>query len=130
METIATRIIQIVDATCGNKSEFARRINLTPAYISKLDKQPDCVPSERTISDICREFNVSEKWLRTGEGEMFKPRSRESEIAAFIGQTMKGDNGDFRRRFVTVLSRLNTEQWELLEQIAVGLVDEMKKADQ
>lgn len=29
------------------------------------------VPSARTIADICREFNVSETWLRTGEGEMF-----------------------------------------------------------
>ena len=28
-------------------------------------------PSDRTIADICREFNVNENWLRTGEGKMF-----------------------------------------------------------
>ena len=28
-------------------------------------------PSDRTITDICREFNVNENWLRTGEGKMF-----------------------------------------------------------
>ena len=30
-------------------------------------------PSAPVISLICREFNVNEKWLRTGEGEMFNP---------------------------------------------------------
>ena len=60
LETISQRIIKIVNALGGNKSEFARRINLTPAYISKLDKKPDMIPSDRTITDICREFNVSD----------------------------------------------------------------------
>ena len=79
METISQRIIKIVNALGGNKSEFARRINLTPAYISKLDKKPDMIPSDRTITDICREFNVSEHWLRTGEGDI-----QLSEDADFI----------------------------------------------
>lgn len=69
MGTVAERIIQTVDALGISKSEFARKINVTPAYISKLGKFPDSVPSDRTIADICREFGVSEVWLRTGEGE-------------------------------------------------------------
>lgn len=71
MDTVATRIMQIVDSIGGNKSEFARRINVTPAYISKLSKEPERAPSERTLQDICREFKVSYQWLTTGEGEMF-----------------------------------------------------------
>lgn len=27
--------------------------------------------TDRILYDICREFNVNEFWLRTGEGEMF-----------------------------------------------------------
>lgn len=27
--------------------------------------------TDRTIADICREFNVHEKWLRSGAGEVF-----------------------------------------------------------
>lgn len=80
METISQRIIKIVNALGGNKSEFARRINLTPAYISKLDKKPDMIPSDRTITDICREFNVSEHWLRTGEGDMFIQLSEDADF--------------------------------------------------
>lgn len=73
MDSIASRIIKIAEDNHLNKSEFARRINVTPAYISKLSKQPDSVPSDRTISDICRVFNINEEWLRTGSGSMYLP---------------------------------------------------------
>jgi len=39
--------------------------------------------SEQTIKAICREFNVSETWLRTGEGEMFKPNPNDA-LSKFI----------------------------------------------
>ena len=32
------------------------------------------VPSNSTIQNICKTFNVNEQWLRTGEGEMFAPK--------------------------------------------------------
>lgn len=52
------------------QEKFADRIGLTRNFVWMIEKG-DRVPSDRTISDICREFNVSETWLRTGEGEMF-----------------------------------------------------------
>lgn len=33
------------------------------------------IPSDSTVKFICYKFNVNETWLRTGEGEMFKPES-------------------------------------------------------
>lgn len=126
METISTRIMQVVEANGGNKSEFARRLNVTPAYISKLCKNANSVPSDRTISDICHEFNVNELWLRTGEGEMFVKLSRNQEISSFMGAILKGDP-DFRARLITALSRLTPEQWKQLEGIADTLVAEMQK---
>lgn len=30
-------------------------------------------PVDSVVALICREFNVNEEWLRTGEGEMFNP---------------------------------------------------------
>ena len=128
METISTRIMQVVEANGGNKSEFARRLNVTPADISKLCKNANSVPSDRTISDICHEFNVNELWLRTGEGEMFVKLSRNQEISSFMGAILKGDP-DFRARLITALSRLTPEQWKQLEGIADTLVAEMQKKE-
>ena len=103
---IAARIIEVVDALGGNKSEFARQIDVTPAYISKLSKQPDeCRPSNLVISRICKEFGVSEDWLINGDGEMFIPTTRSQEIADFVGNILKGEEDNFKRRFVAMLSR-------------------------
>ena len=128
METISTRIMQVVEANGGNKSEFARRLNVTPAYISKLCKNANSVPSDRTISDACHEFNVNELWLRTGEGEMFVKLSRSEEISSFMGDILTGEP-DFRARLITALSRLTAEQWKQLEGIADTLIAEMQKKE-
>lgn len=92
METIGTRMMQAIDALGVNKSEFARKINVTPAYISKLSKRLESVPSDRTIADICREFGVSETWLRTGEGEMFLPVDADEELAQVLAEIKLSDD--------------------------------------
>ena len=52
------------------------------------------VPSDRSSWDICRIYNVNEVWLRTGEGDMFVPRTRHDELAAYMGQIMGGKCSD------------------------------------
>lgn len=106
---------------------FAKKLNVSQSFISRL-ASGEKTPSERTISDICREFRVDEHWLRTGEGEMFRPRSRSEELAAFFGDLL-ADTPDFRHSLITVLSRMSPEEWAILEKKAWELVDEMKKTD-
>lgn len=116
------RIDALIKALGMKKTEFAKRLNLSQPFVSELCSGRSC-PSDRTISDICREFDVNETWLRTGEGEMFIEKSREEEIAAFIGNILKGEP-DFRRRLVSVLARLSVEEWQMLEQMAKQLNEE------
>lgn len=126
MGTVAERIIQAVDALGISKSEFARKINVTPAYISKLGKFPDSVPSDRTITDICREFNVSEVWLRDGKEPMFHPKSRNEELFEFATKVADGDPGSIQAQLLAVMARLTDEQWEVLAQVAEEFVEETK----
>lgn len=121
------RIEQLISREGMTKSAFAARLNVSPAFVTQLCNGVK-LPSDRTISDICREFRVNENWLRTGEGEMMQPINRDAEIAAFMGDVLRGENEDFRRRLVAALSKLSVEEWELLESLALKLVDENKKS--
>ena len=79
-------------------------------------------PSDPAIKSICREFDINETWLRTGDGEMFIQRSRDDELAAFMNELLTEESADFRRRLVTALSRLKPEQWDALETVALELM--------
>lgn len=69
------------------------------------------------VNNICKEFHVSETWLRTGEGEMFLELSRSDEIAAFVDGVLHDESADFKRRLIAALSHLDAAGWEALEQL-------------
>lgn len=53
-----------------NQEAFASKIGLIRSTISNIETGNRNL-TDRVISDICREFNVNEEWLRNGIGEMF-----------------------------------------------------------
>ena len=81
-----SRIKKIRKALDMSQANFASSINLQRNSLSLIENGARN-PSDRTISDICRVHHVSEKWLRTGEGEMFEaqPSSAIDELAAAYG---------------------------------------------
>lgn len=103
------------------QQEFADRIGISRGNIATYETREGS-PGNSVINLICREFNVSETWLRTGEGEMFMERTRDDELAAFMNELLAEESADFRRRLVTALSRLKPEQWEALEAVALELM--------
>ena len=114
------RISSVIETLGMKKTAFAERLNVSQAFVSQLCsgvKQP----SDRTISDICREFNVNEEWLRNGTGEMFAEKTIDQELSEFAADLMADEEDSFKRRLIRALSKLNEEQWEVLEQIAKDL---------
>ena len=120
-----TRISEIVAKLWITKTEFAKRLGISQAYVSQLCSGVK-VPSDRTIADICREFGCNEVWLRTGEGEPFQQRTREEEIMRFAVQTVKGSD-EFRKALVAMLAKLEPEDWVNLSKIYDKLSAEYTK---
>ena len=118
-ETLSERIGLVIQALGMRKTAFAEKLGVTQAFISRITTGVGR-PSDRTISDICRLFNVSEIWLRTGEGEMFSKKSKEEEIGAFLGDVISG-NDDFKQAFIATLANLTDSEWQLLQNIMFGV---------
>ena len=123
METINQRIDFLIKSLGVTKTKFSESIHVSSQFISSLcsgAKQP----SDRTIADICREYGVSETWLRTGEGEMRQKLTRNQEIAEFMGVVMHDPDDAPRKRFVSIISKLSADEWQLLAEIAKKMAED------
>ena len=108
------------------QQKFADAIGLKRNSVAQIELG-DRSPSNSVINNICKTFNVNEKWLRTGDGEMFLPQNRHDEIAAFMRDLTYLEDGDFKVRLISVLSRLDEDGWKLLEEMAQQLRTEEGK---
>ena len=66
------RIRKLRKALDLTQAEFAEKIGSTANVLTHYETGRRN-PSSSVINNICKTFNVSETWLRTGEGEMFTP---------------------------------------------------------
>ena len=123
---MGNRIKELRQALGLTQQEFADRIGVKRGAIANYE-------IGRNASDtalICREFGVSERWLRTGEGEMFVQISRDKEVMRFVGEVMRGEEDTFRRRFLLALARLPEERWADIEDFARQITAENVKEEQ
>ena len=118
--TIGERVKELRKQVNLTQQAFADRLNLKRNTVGSYEVNV-VEPSDRTISDICREFNVNETWLRTGEGEMFNQITRSEKITRFLTEITEDEGDDFKRRFVEMLAELEPEDWKLLERMAEKL---------
>lgn len=72
-------------------------------------------PSDAVISLICTKFNVNERWLRDGAGEMFIKMSKDDQIAEFVGNLLRDEEDSFKRRLISGLAALDDNGWDVLE---------------
>ena len=112
--------IKEVRKTAGlTQQEFADRLGIKRGTVANYELGRN-EPIDAVISLICREFQVSEVWLRTGAGEMFPSLSEDEHLARFFGQiSFEGDT--FRRRFLLTLSRMSDEEWSALETVVQAI---------
>lgn len=113
--TKGERVKEIRKAVHKNQTDFAKTLSVSRSAICKMESGENS-PSEQTIKLICREFNVNEDWLRNGTGEMFIQLDEDEQISSFFHDLLQEEKGSFKRQFVTALSHLDDNGWNLLNQ--------------
>lgn len=95
---------------------FGKRLGVSEGAVSNIEKGNRNV-TEQMIKSICREFGVSEEWLRTGEGEMFVPVTADDEFAMIVGEIMISDDAAFKAAIVEAWKRpeLRKLVWEYMK---------------
>jgi transcriptional regulator with XRE-family HTH domain len=124
---IGDRIKELRKSLNMTQTDFAEKLRSAQNTITGYENGRRS-PSNQMIDLMCREFNVNEEWLRTGNGEMFLSLDRDDELAIWAGSLLKesGIDNQFMKQFVHMLSKLNTEDWSVIEKMARLLSEEKK----
>ena len=110
------RIKQIRKHYNLNQEDFGKRIGAKQSTVTAYECG-NRVPMDVTITSICREFGVNEEWLRTGEGEMFMPKSRGQEIGEIVKAAAQHDPETAAKFFSSLLEEMSDAEIVLMYEI-------------
>lgn len=105
------------------QQEFADKIGVKRNTIAQYESGRNA-PIDAVVTLICRTYGVNETWLRTGEGEMFQPKSRNDELLDYARRIAEGNPSSIQAKILTAMTRLTDAQWEVLAQVAEQFVAE------
>lgn len=108
-----------------SQTKFAEKLKISRSAMSKLESGEN-TPSEQTISLICKEFNVREEWLRTGNGEMYN--EKDGTFTGLLAELEETDD-EFIKSLITVYMGLDEDSKQALRKIADGMAEKYKKQD-
>lgn len=118
MQTISERIAWCIQDSGLTKTDFAKRINVDQSFVSRLCSGKKN-PSDRTIADICREFRVSETWLRTGQGEPYIQEDRDQEFLR-IQEEINLSDDDLIKRIIKAYWNLDETEKAAIRKLIDG----------
>lgn len=110
------RIKSLRKSLSMTQEEFSKQIGLSRNFIAQVEIGTK-TPSDRTISDICRQFKVSEEWLRNGTGEMFTQKTKDDEISDMLADVQNLEDDEFKYRLISALAQLDENGWDCLEKL-------------
>lgn len=81
-------------------------------------------PIDGIVFSICREFNVNEEWLRTGEGEMFE---KKNNAAVAKAAQLLGKKDPIFEAFVETYADLSPSDRDILLKTSMKFLKSLEK---
>ena len=108
------------------QTEFGERIGVKGNTITGYENGTR-IPSDAIILSICREFNVNEDWLRTGQGEKYLRLSRKETVAAYVGKILGSKVTPLEETLIEFMAETSPQEWEELACIINRFTEKMQK---
>jgi transcriptional regulator with XRE-family HTH domain len=124
---MGSRLIQLRKELHLTQQAFADRIGCSRAAITNYEIERS-IPLDPIIAAICREFSVSESWLRHGEGSMFLPQTADQEMSMLFGRMIKNRDTD-RERLVHMLLKLSDDEISFVREKVLQLAAMFEKKE-
>lgn len=109
-----------------NQQDFADKIGLTKNYVSLMETGARS-PSDRTISDICRIFDIQEEWLRHGLEPMQAAKTKEEEISELVGSALSGPS-EFKKAVIRMICTRSDAELKALEDALRAVYEGIEKS--
>ena len=110
--------------------KFGERIGVTRTAISNIESGNRGV-TDQMFKSICREFNINEEYLRTGEGKMFREIPEEDEVADIVSDLLEdGRNNPFYEIILEIIltyRELSPKSQEVLRDTSAKLLENLRK---
>ena len=113
-----------------NQSDFGNKIGVKQGTVAGYESGAR-TPLDAVVSSICREFDVNEEWLRTGEGEMFEQMTEQQKLLKYTGMLLKDKDSaivNAIQSFIVTYEHLDDTSKATLEKIAQQFIDNLKKS--
>ena len=100
-----------------SQEEFGKKIGVSRFSISNYESGKRNL-TDRVISDICREFDVNEVWLRNGDGGddgIFSIMSVDDRYSISLGKLTLTEN-EFVQNAINALAETEPEKLKIVEE--------------
>ncbi|WP_353052621.1 helix-turn-helix domain-containing protein [Bacillus thuringiensis] len=121
---ISNRFRQIRKDAKMSSEKFAERLGVSRGVISNIEYNRVTEVKDLYIHLVCKEFNINEHWLRTGEGEPYNNSNEDIKFMRLLGE-LAADNNATIRNLIFKINKLNDK-----DLLAINtLVDSILKED-
>ena len=125
--TQGERVKMVRDKAQLTMEQFGNRIGgVSKSTISNIENDNRNL-TEHMLKSICREFDVNEKWLKTGEGDMPRKLSEEEEVASLVSNLLDNPFFGIILEIVQTYNELSPASQKVLQEASKKLVENLSK---